>query len=258
MKALYTAATGMAAQQMRIENISNNLANVSTVGFKKSRESFEDLIYQNLPVGACCDGRTRNSGLQTGTGVRIGGLTRDFAVGDLQQTTSPFDVAIAGRGFFVIEDVDGQEFYTRNGQFGLNAEGELIMPAGYMVSPGIEVPADATEVRIAEDGTITALFSDDNTDEVTLGTLRLVDFVNPAGLRSVGGNLFIASPESGQPLDLDPSTEVRVQQGFLETSNVDVAEELVNMIMAQRAFEMTSKAVEAGDQMMNTVNGMKR
>jgi flagellar basal-body rod protein FlgG len=184
-------------------------------------------------------------------------LTRDFKAGDLQQTTNPLDMAIAGRGFFVIEGADGQEYYTRNGQFGLNAEGELVTAAGNMVSPGIEIPVDAKEIAIAEDGTLTAIFADDTSQAVNLGQIRLADFQNTAGLRALGGNLFAASPESGQPIELNQD-EIKIHQGFIETSNVDVAEELVNMIMAQRAFEMTSKAVESGDQMMSTVNGLKR
>jgi len=257
MKSLYTAATGMAAQQLRIENISNNLANVSTPGFKKSREQFEDLLYQNMPTGAPGEGRTRASTLQSGSGVRVGAITKDFTSGDVIATNGDYDLAITGRGFFVVEMPDGTETFTRNGQFGVNADGELVTQAGHLVSPGIQIPRDARTIRFAEDGTILGLY-DGESAPVTLGQLRVVDFMNPAGLRALGGNLYGASMESGQPVELASEDGFRVQQGFLEASNVDVAEELVNMIVSQRAFEMTSKAVEASDQMLQTVNGLKR
>ena len=257
MKALFTAATGMAAQQMRIENISNNLANVSTPGFKKQREQFEDLLYQNMATGAPGQGRTRASMLQSGSGVRLGAMVKDFTSGDLVATNGDYDVAISGRGFFVVEMNDGTETYTRNGQFGINSEGELVTQAGNMVSPGMEIPQGVRTVRFAEDGNVLAFFEGDS-EPVSLGQLRVVDFMNPSGLRAMGGNLYAASMESGPALELSEQDGFRVQQGFLEASNVDVAEELVNMIVAQRAFEMTSKAVESSDQMMQTVNGLKR
>lgn len=257
MKALYTAATGMAAQQQRIENIAHNLANVSTVGFKKSRENFEDLLYENLPISSPDQNTTRASMLQLGSGVRLASMSRDFSNGDLTSTGNTFDMALAGRGFFVVQDTAGNEFYTRNGQFGLNAEGELITQSGMRVSPNIEIPMDANEVRIAEDGTITAVFND-SPEPVSLGTLRVVDFVNRAGLKALGGNLYTMSPESGNPLELNPDDGINIKQGFVEAANVDVAEELINMISAQRAFELTSKAVEAADKAMQIANNIKR
>jgi flagellar basal-body rod protein FlgG len=257
MKALYTAATGMAAQQKRIENISNNLANVSTVGFKKSRENFEDLLYQQMPTSGAGQGTTRASNLEVGSGVRLASMTKDFRSGDLQQTGNQMDVAIVGRGFFVVQTTDGREFYTRNGQFGTNANGELITQMGNIVSPGIDIPGDASQIRIDEDGTILAIY-DDSANPTVLGTLQIADFINPAGLRSMGGNLYGLTPESGQPINIDSQDGYRIRQGFVEGSNVDVAEELVNMITAQRAFELTSKAVESADQTMQIVNNLKR
>ena len=257
MKSLFTAATGMAAQQTRIENISNNLANVSTPGFKKQREQFEDLLYQNMATGTPGQGRTRASILQSGSGVRLGSMVKDFTSGDLVATNGDYDISIAGRGFFVVEMPDGSEAYTRNGQLGINAEGELVTQAGHLISPGVEVPQGVRTVRFIEDGTVLAFFEGES-EPVTLGQLRIADFMNPAGLRAMGGNLYSASMESGPALDLGEQDGYRVQQGFLESSNVDVAEELVNMIVAQRSFEMTSKAVETSDQMMQTVNGLKR
>ncbi|MBM75740.1 MAG: flagellar basal body rod protein FlgG [Proteobacteria bacterium] len=257
MKSLYTAATGMSAQQMRIENISNNLANVSTIGFKKSRENFEDLLYQNMPSASIGQGRNRASTLQSGSGVRIASMNKDFKMGDIIATNNPYDMAVAGRGFFVVQTIDGNELYTRNGQFGLNSEGELVTQAGHLVSPGIEIPRDAQNVSIAEDGSISVQFQD-SANPLMIGHMRVVDFINPAGLRSVGGNLFAMTPESGNLIEMDVQDGLRIKQGFLESSNVDVAEELVNMIVSQRAFEMTSKAVETSDQMLQTINGLKR
>ena len=257
MKSLYTAATGMSAQQMRIENIANNLANVSTVGFKKSRENFEDLLYQNLPSAGVGQGRNRSSNLQSGSGVRVASLNKDFRMGEVISTNNNYDLAIASRGFLVVQMIDGTELYTRNGQLGLNSEGELVTQAGQMVSPGVEIPRGAKNVSFSEDGTISAQFQD-SAEPLVIGSLRVVDFVNPAGMRSVGGNLFAATPESGIPIEMTPQDGLRIKQGFLESSNVDVAEELVSMIVAQRAFEMTSKAVETSDQMLQTINGLKR
>jgi flagellar basal-body rod protein FlgG len=257
MKALYTAATGMAAQQRRIENISNNLANVSTVGFKKSRENFEDLLYQQMPTSGAGQGTTRASNLEVGSGVRLASMTKDFRSGDLQQTGNPMDVAIVGRGFFVVQTTDGREFYTRNGQFGVNANGELVTQMGNIVSPGIDLPGGASQIRVEEDGSILAIY-DDSANPTVLGTLQIADFINPAGLRSMGGNVYAVTPESGQPINIDSQDGYRIRQGFVEASNVDVAEELVNMITAQRAFELTSKAVESADQTMQIVNNIKR
>jgi len=257
MKALYTAATGMAAQQHRIENISNNLANVSTVGYKKSRENFEDLLYQQLSTSSAGQGTTRASNLEIGSGVRLASVSRNFNNGDLQQSGNQMDVALVGRGFFVIQTPDGREFYTRNGQFGTNANGELVTQSGNLVSPGISLPNDANYIQIDEDGTVSAIYNS-SPDPLVLGSIQIADFINPAGLRAMGGNMFSATPQSGTAIYLNPQDGYAVRQGFLESSNVDVAEELVNMITAQRAFELTSKAVESADQTMQIVNNLKR
>jgi flagellar basal-body rod protein FlgG len=257
MRALYTAATGMTAQQLRIDNISNNLANVSTTGFKKGRGSFEDLLYQQMPNGAAQGGAVRPADLSVGSGVRMVSMNRDFSAGNLQQTGNVTDVALGGRGFFVLEDPDGTEFYTRDGRFNLNADGELVNNAGFRLSPGIQVPDDAVDVRIADDGTVTASF-EGQIDEVTLGNIRVAGFVNPAGLKAVGGNLYLPTAASGDPNDLYAEDGISIKQGFLEASNVDVAEELVSMIVAQRAFELTSKVVQAADETLQTANNIKR
>ncbi len=258
MRALYTAATGMNAQQTRIDNIANNLSNVSTTGFKKSRESFEDLVYQDMPVGSSSLINQRPTSLQVGTGTRLVAMNRDFSTGDMTYSGNELDVAIGGRGFFVIEDANGMQRYTRDGRFHRNFNGEMVTGAGLSLSPAVFIPDDAELVTIEQDGTINVQFKDE-TDLATIGQIQLVEFVNPAGLRSNGGNLFQATPESGQPLDMDPGDGfVNLQQAFTESSNVDVAEELINMIVAQRSFELTSKVVETSDQMLSTVNQLKR
>jgi len=247
----------MTAQQLRIDNIANNLANVSTTGFKKGRGAFEDLIYQKLPSGAPVDGAQRPAELDIGSGTRMVAMHRDFSQGNLTQTGNPYDLAVGGRGFFVVEDPDGNEFYTRDGHFGVNSEGDLVNAQGFRLSPGVNIPDDANTVAIGADGNITATF-EGSTDELTLGTVRIVDVPNPAGLEALGGNLYAASPSSGDPVELYPEDGYQIQQGFLESSNVDVAEELVAMIVAQRAFELTSKVVQTADESLQVVSNMKR
>jgi flagellar basal-body rod protein FlgG len=257
MKALFTAATGMTAQQHQIDTIANNLANVSTNGFKKTRVAFEDLVYQSRRTGEISNDTQRPAQLEIGSGVRIMATNRDFGTGTVTHTGNPLDVAIAGRGFFVVETPDGEERYTRNGVFHVNMDGELVNQAGLQVNPGIEIPSDAMEVKIAEDGTVKAVY-DVTRGEVTLGTLELVDFGNPNGLRALGGNVYMATPESGDPVTMESEDGISLKQGFVEGSNVDVAEELVAMIVAQRSFELTSKVVQAADETLQVVNNLKR
>jgi len=258
MRALYTAATGLSAQQTRIDNIANNLANVTTTGFKKSREVFEDLVYQELTVSDPSEQDTRPNQVQVGTGTRVVAVARDFSAGQMQYTGDAFNVAIGGDGFFTVETQDGSQRYTRDGHFSMNADGELVTAAGHLVAPGIQVP-DGTDISIAEDGTVSVTYAEDPTEPVVIGTIELVDFANPSGLKAIGGNAFISTPESGEALPMDPNDgEVSLQQGFLESSNVDVAEELVSMIVAQRAFELTSKVMESADETMQTITNLKR
>ncbi len=258
MRSLYTAATGMRAQQMRIDNIANNLSNVSTTGYKKAREAFEDLIYQTVPVGSTTLLNQRPMSLEMGTGTRLVAIQRDFTTGDLTYSGNQYDIAIGGRGFFVVQDANGNQRFTRDGRFQRNVNGELVTAAGMSLSPNIQIPEDALRTVINEDGTVQVEYEDD-TALVTVGQIQLVDFQNPTGLRAAGGNVYIATPESGQPQFMDPSQGfVNLQQAFLESSNVDVAEELINMIVAQRSFEMSSKVIETSDQMLQTVSSMKR
>ncbi len=258
MRSLFTAATGMRAQQMRIDNIANNLSNASTNGYKKTRATFEDLVYQNVPVGGTSIINQRPASLEMGTGTRMVATVRNFETGDLTYTGNEYDLAIGGRGFFVVQDANGAQKFTRDGRFIRNVNGELVTPAGLTLSPSIQIPQEASRVVISEDGNVQVEYPGD-TNLVTVGQLQLVDFQNPSGLRAVGGNLYIATPESGQQQFMDPAQGfVNIQQAFIESSNVDVAEELINMIVAQRSFELTSKVVETSDQMMQTVATMKR
>ena len=257
MKALFSAATGMAAQQIQIDSIANNLANVSTHGFKKTRVAFEDLVYENIRTGEASAESQRPGQLEIGSGSRVIATQRDFTPGAISQTNAPLDVAIQGRGFFVVQTPDGVERYTRVGSFNVNMDSELVTQQGLPVSPGVSIPLDASEVIIAEDGTVQVRYSD-STDAVTVGSIDVVDFANPNGLKALGGNLFQATSESGEPIPLETADGLVLKQGFMERSNVDIAEELINMIMAQRSFEVTSKAVESADETMQIVNQMKR
>lgn len=257
MKALFSAATGMAAQQTQIDTIANNLANVSTNGFKKVRVAFEDLVYQNIRTGEAAADANRPGQLEIGSGSRVIATQRDFSAGAIVQTNAPLDVAIQGRGMFTVQTPDGSDRYTRVGAFNVNQDAELVTQQGYTVSPGITIPSDASEVIITEDGTVQARYSD-ATDAVSIGQLEIVDFTNPNGLRALGGNLYAATVESGEPIPMESADGLMLKQGFIEGSNVDVAEELIAMIMAQRSFEITSKAVESADETLQVVNQLKR
>ncbi len=257
MKALFTAATGMTAQQLQIDTIANNLANVSTNGFKKTRVAFEDLVYQARRTGEISQETQRPSQLEIGSGVRVMGTQRDYTAGNMIHSGNELDVAIGGRGMFVLETPEGEERYTRSGTFHVNMDGELVSQAGLRVNPGIEIPSDALEIKIGDDGSIRAMYEGQN-GEVSLGTLDVVDFGNPNGLRALGGNIYMATPESGEPIPIEAEDGLLLKQGFIEGSNVDVAEELVSMIVAQRAFEMTSKVVETADETLQIVNNLKR
>ncbi len=256
MKALYAAATGMAAQQTRIDNIANNLANVNTSGFKKSRASFQDLFYQELATGGGEEGASPTSA-QVGAGVRTVAVEKDHSAGSIQATGNPLDVAINGRGMFVLETSDGREVFTRDGHFNIDADGNLVNPSGMALSGGISIPEEAEEIVISSDGLVEYRASGDEY-LTSAGQLEIAAFANPAGLRALGGNLFSASAESGDAIRLEIGTEVEVQQGALEGSNVDVAEELIAMVMAQRAYELTSKVVQAADETLQTAANLRR
>ncbi len=252
LRSLWIAKTGMESQQTNIDVISHNLANVSTNGFKRSRPVFEDLIYQTIrQAGAQASQQTQvPSGLQIGTGARPVATERIFLQGNLQQTGNSFDLAIQGNGFFQVQLPDGTLAYTRDGAFQVNSEGTVVTANGDVLQPQITVPADALSVTIAKDGTVT--ITQPNNVTATQGPIQLTNFINPAGLQSVGDNLYLETIASGTPNSSNPGLNGlgTLQQGFVETSNVNVVEELINMIQAQRAYELNSKSIQASDQML--------
>ena len=253
MRSLWIAKTGMEAQQTQLDNISHNLANVATNGYKRSHAVFEDLIYQNMrQAGAnSTDQTTLPTGLQVGLGVRPVATARIYTQGNLQQTSNNLDLAIKGDGFFQIQQPDGTTAYTRDGSFQLNANGQMVTNNGYTLLPGITIPANAQSLTIGNDGTVSVTLPGQATPQ-TVGQLQLATFVNPAGLDPKGQNLFTETAASGTPNTGSPNNNGigAVQQGFVETSNVNVVEELVQMIQTQRAYELNSKAVQTSDQML--------
>ncbi|MEM8499677.1 MAG: flagellar basal-body rod protein FlgG [Pseudomonadota bacterium] len=256
-QALWASKTGLSAQDTQLSTISNNLANAATVGFKRDRAVFEDLLYQinRQPGGQTSEVSELPSGMQVGTGVRVVGTQKQFTNGALQVTDQALDVAIDGRGFFEVTTPDGTPAYTRNGQFHLSSEGQLVTAGGLELQPGITIPADARNVTIGTDGTVSVVQAGAAAAS-QIGTIQITDFINPAGLEAIGANLFRETAASGTPQNLTPGTEGagQLQQGSLEGSNVDVVEELVNMITTQRAYEMNSKVISAADQMLQYVS----
>jgi flagellar basal-body rod protein FlgG len=254
--ALWVSKTGLSAQDTKMTTISNNLANVNTTGFKRDRAVFQDLMYQieRQPGGQNTENTQLPSGLQLGTGVRVVGTAKQFTQGNLQVTEQPLDLAVNGRGFFQIEMPDGQIAYTRDGQFQLNANGDIVTPDGFPLEPNINVPENANNITIGKDGTVTAVV-DDQAAPINLGQVTLVDFINPQGLQAIGNNLFKATTASGDPGEGEPGLAGlgSIEQGTIESSNVEVVEELVNMITTQRAYEMNSKVVSSADQMLQFI-----
>ncbi|TCO80889.1 flagellar basal-body rod protein FlgG [Plasticicumulans lactativorans] len=255
--ALWVAKTGLDAQQTRMDVIANNLANVNTTGFKKSRPMFEDLLYQNVrQVGAqTSQNTTLPSGLMLGTGVRVVATEKLFTQGNVIQTGNALDVAINGRGFFQISLPDGTIAYTRDGSFQINDQGQIVTSEGYALEPAITIPPNVLSVSVASDGVVSVTESGTATP-TQIGNIQLADFINPTGLQPIGENLFLESGASGAPQVGDPRTNGMgaLSQGMLESSNVNVAEELVNMIETQRAFEVNSKAIQTTDQMLQYLN----
>jgi len=256
-KALWIAKTGLDAQQTRMSVISNNLANVNTTGFKKGRAVFQDLIYQTVrQAGAQAAQDTElPSGLMLGTGVRTVATEKMFTQGNVTQTDNSLDMAIEGRGFFQILMPDGNIAYTRDGSFQMNSDGQLVTSGGYEVQPGIVIPEGSLSLSVAEDGAVSATVAG-NVAPIVVGNLQLADFINPAGLQPIGQNLFTETAASGAPQAGNPGLDGRgrLLQGFLESSNVNTVEELVNMIETQRAYEMNSKAISTADSMLQYVN----
>jgi flagellar basal-body rod protein FlgG len=253
LRSLHIARTGLDSHQMQLDVISNNLSNVSTTGFKRSRALFEDLLYQVIrQPGAQSSQQTQlPTGLQIGVGVRPVATERIHVQGALQQTGNSLDVAINGRGFFQVLMPDGSTSYTRDGSFQIDSQGTLVTASGFAVQPNISIPSDALVITIGRDGTVSVTQPGVATP-TTLGQLQLASFVNPAGLQSLGENLFAETAASGAPQVNTPGTNGLggLNQSFVETSNVNVAEELVNMIIAQRAYELNSRAITTADQML--------
>ena len=257
LRSLWISKSGMEAQQNQLDHISNNLSNVATTGYKRSHAAFEDLIYQNLrQSGANSSDQTQlPTGLQVGLGTRAVATARDFTQGNLQQTGNNLDMAINGKGFFQITMPDGTTAYTRDGSFKLDNQGQIVTNNGYVVQPGLTVPANAQSVTVAADGTVSVTLPGQATPQ-TLGQFQTASFINPQGLDPLGQNLYAETASSGTPATGAPQSNGlgALQQGFVETSNVNVVEELVQMIQTQRAYELNSKAVSTSDQMLQRLS----
>jgi flagellar basal-body rod protein FlgG len=257
---LQIAAVGMEAQQLMIDVLANNLANVDTPGFKRVRADFQDLLYRTVrqPGAPAPQGTVVPTGLVVGTGVRVAGTDRLFTQGSVERTGNPLDVAIQGDGFFQVALPDGSVGYTRDGSFRLTGQGQLVTVDGYLVQPGITIPQNATAVTIGADGTVSVQVAGQTAPQ-QVGQLQLVRFPNPAGLAAIGQNLFVATQASGAPIAGTPGQQGigTLQQGFLEQSNVSLVEELVALIKAERSYEAMSKVVTVSDAMLGMANTMK-
>lgn len=261
MRSLDIGATGMLAQQMNVDVISNNIANMTTTGFKRQRVDFKDLVYQNIdkPGAQSSDINTvLPSGLQLGLGVRVGSVYKIHEQGALQVTENPLDLAITGDGFFQITMPNGETAYTRSGVFQISENGEIVNTQGYLMDPAITVPPDAVSVEINENGEVFAEIAG-QVDLVNLGQIQLASFVNPAGLEAVGDNLFLETTASGNPQVNNPGVENTgtIRQGALENSNVNVVEEITSLITAQRAYEMNSTVIRTSDEMLQSVSQLR-
>ncbi len=261
IRALYTAASGMNAQQANIDNVAHNLANVNTAGFKKSRVEFEDLVYQQIKAPGTPTSQEGEApiGLEAGLGARAVATARNFSSGNLRSTNGPLDLAVEGQGFFQLSLPGGETGYTRAGAFHLNGQGQIVTADGVQLEPAITIPANATTISVSKDGIVSALVAG-QADPQQVGTIELAMFQNPAGLEARGGNMFVVSNASGDPTTGVPGTDGlgTLAQGFLEDSNVSVVEEMVNMILGQRAYEASSKVIRAADEMLQQVNSLAR
>ncbi|MDX8392194.1 MAG: flagellar basal-body rod protein FlgG [Mariprofundaceae bacterium] len=260
MRSLWTAATGMTAQALNVDVISNNLANVNTAGFKRGRANFQDLMYQQIssPGLQNSAGNQVPNGVQVGLGVRTAGISRIFSEGSFKQTGNPLDMAIEGRGFFQIQMPNGDLGYTRTGSFAVDSLGQLVTQDGYVVQPAMTIPNDALSVGISPDGTVSVV--QPGNIQTTIGQLQLSSFSNPGGLTAAGHSIFKESQASGTATTAAPGTSGvgTVAQNTLEMSNVNTVEEMVNLIAAQRAYEMNSKSIQAADEMLQMANNIRR
>ncbi len=260
MRTLWSAASGMLAQQLNIDTISNNLANVSTTGYKKSRVEFQDLLYQTIrPSGVPLSTGTQTAiGVQVGTGTKPVAIQKLFTQGETTITNNPLDLEVDGDGFFQVSQPDGTIAYTRDGSFNQDAAGHIVTPDGNYLQPEISIPQDITSVSISSEGKVFGTVPG-QTDQSLLGEIELVKFVNPAGLNALGGNLYAATSASGEPIQGVPGVNGfgSIAQGSLENSNVQVVEEMVNMIISQRAYEVNAKAITTADQMLSLANNLR-
>jgi flagellar basal-body rod protein FlgG len=258
---MWSAAAGMNVQQTNMDTISNNLANVNTTGFKKSRAEFQDLLYQSINLAGTNSSTSTSlpSGIQIGHGARLAAMVREYTTGSLKQTSQRFDMAIEGDGFFRVTQPDGTQAYTRDGSFTIDQNGNMVNANGNALDPQITIPQDATSVTIAADGTV-SVTQPGQTAPQQVGQITLVNFINPGGLTQMGKNLLQQTLASGDPIEGTPGTTGlgTIQQGFLEVSNVDMAEEMVNMIVGQRAYEANSKTIQTVDSMLQLVASLKR
>jgi len=261
IRSMWIASTGMKAQQLTIDVISNNLANVNTVGFKKSRADFEDLLYQTTKIPGAASSPTTQvpTGIQLGQGVRPVATQKVFTIGSMQGSGNPLDMAIEGDGLFQVTKPDGSIAYTRDGTFKLDKDGNIVMSNGYLLEPAISIPNDAESIFISSDG-IVSVQQYATTTPTEVGNIELVRFLNPAGLQAIGRNLLLETEASGTPLTGVPGEDAlgTIAQGFLEMSNVSVVDEMVNMIVAQRAYEINSKTIQTADSMLQMANNLRR
>ncbi len=261
MRAMWSAAAGMTVQAFNMDTISNNLANVNTMGFKKARAEFQDLLYQtvNLAGSNSSTSTSLPTGIQLGHGAKLSSLVHSYATGNFKQTGNSFDMAIEGNGFFRVTLPDGTFGYTRDGAFTKDQNGTLVNAQGYPLDPQITIPQDALSVTVAQDGTVTVTQPGQSAPQ-QIGQITLSNCINPAGLNQLGRNLVQPTLASGDPIDGNPGVDGLggINQGFLEVSNVDIAEEMVNMIVGQRAYEANSKTIRTVDDMLTLVNNLKR
>jgi len=261
LRALRTAALGMAAQQLNVDTIANNLANVNTTGYKKSSIEFQDLLYETIQSGGAesAEGKEKPSELSIGMGNRPVSTFRSYSQGAIEETSNPFDIAISGKGFFQIEMPDGSVSYSRDGAFRVNSSGAMVNSSGLEVYPNITLPEDVQSVSISQDGVVSAIMEGQVAPQ-ELGQIELANFMNPAGLNPLGGNLLAATEASGDPNYgiAGESGFGTIMQGYLEKSNVDVVKEMVGLIVAQRSYEINSKAVKTADEMLAMINSLKR
>ena len=261
MQSLYTASTGMLGMQTQIDTTANNIANVNTIGFKKSRAEFADLMYHVMNYAGTSTSDTTKSptGIEVGLGARPTAITKMFTEGSLKQTGNQLDMAITGRGFFKMELPDGTEVYSKNGAFKVDQDGVMVNSDGYALVPQIVIPPNATNVSIGTDGTVTVV-QPGQTQATQIGQIQTTNFINPAGLHSMGDNLYIETDSSGQPVEGTPGVDGlgTLRQGFVELSNVELVVELTDLITGQRAYDANSKIITTSDEMLQTTNNLKR